>query len=523
MAHTKYFSSFVSDHLLVQDEEKICKILKCMPQNMFEILFKVAFRNNKTKLMYELVKIWPYSQLKFQKLLQTCPFNSGTSSKRHAQYQWPLTYNESNKGIIDAIVLGVLGYIRKVIICDAQQIPYRRLQQLDMTGLLGKDYFWNLKLMRLWATSIARAKIYSKSLEKKTHYSESQARNQVAEGFPVTTFPVEAHVELLVDFQICSSSEEFLKEALLDNTYSPLHLTCQDFYTSHSLVHGDLEILALLDPLVLRRVDLSHSILISMDIRHLMLQITTFQNLQSLKLPHFNEDMQSGKHPMLKTNIDILAAELPKLNHLREISLHSICLSDQVEYLLRGLQCSLESLQLSYCSLTNNDLIYLSQSHHSPQLIKLDLEGNNITEQQDSFLQLLKSVSNSLRWLNVTKCGISVTDFCEILPYLYSCSRLSHLGLSRNPLISFSVCYFIGLCQHKLPNLKLISVSIFLDCCRNLPKHGPLPQLLEDYLDNNKFLSVMREMEHTQKTRGDSAIEFTTSLSFDRGDYFDLR
>ncbi|XP_074140768.1 leucine-rich repeat-containing protein 14-like isoform X2 [Sminthopsis crassicaudata] len=522
MARTKYFQSFVND-LLVRDEEKMCKILKFVPQNMFEILFNVAFRNNKTKLLYELVKTWPYSQLKFRKLLQACPFDSGTSSKRYLEDQWPLTYNESNKDRIDAIILGVLGYIRKVIICGSQQSPYRRLQQLDMTGLLGKDYFWNSKLMTLWATSIARAKIYSKSLEKKTHYSESQARNQEAEGFPVTTFPTEAHVELLVDFHMSSSSEEFLKEALLDNTYSPLHLTCQDFYTSHSLVQSDLEILPLLDPLVLRRVDLSHSILILMDIRYLMSQITTFQNLQSLKLPHFNEDMQSGKHPMLKTNIDILAEELSKLSHLREISLHSICLSDQVEYLLRGLQCSLESLQVSYCSLTNKDLTYLSQSHHSSQLIKLDLEGNNITELQGSFLELLKSVSNSLRWLNMTMCGICVNDFCEILPHLYSCSRLSYLGLSQNPLTRLSMCCFVGSCQNKLPNLKLISVSIFLDCSKNLPQHGPLPRLSEDYLDNDKFLSVLREMEQIQISRGDSAIEFTTSLSFDKGDYFDLR
>uniref|UniRef100_A0A7N4NFX5 Uncharacterized protein n=1 Tax=Sarcophilus harrisii TaxID=9305 RepID=A0A7N4NFX5_SARHA len=158
MAHTKYFSSFVSDCILAQDEEKMCKILKFMPQNMFEILFKVAFRNNKTKLLYELLKIWPHSQLKFQKLLQTCPFDSGTS-KRYPQYQWPLTYNESNKDTIDAIVLGVLGYIRKVIICGAQQIPCR-----FVLWVLGKvlSHSGTCFLLDLFQLTFAKCLLYAR-------------------------------------------------------------------------------------------------------------------------------------------------------------------------------------------------------------------------------------------------------------------------------------------------------------------------------------------------------------------------
>ncbi|XP_031803193.1 leucine-rich repeat-containing protein 14-like [Sarcophilus harrisii] len=294
---------------------------------------------------------------------------------------------------------------------DSQQLPNRRLQQLDMTGLVNQNIWWNLTIMRLWASSISRAQLYVSS----QHDPQSQTRDQEAKASPVTTFPKEMCMELLVDLQVSSSSKKFLKEAFSANANSPLHLKCQDLYTTDIIDHDFGQLLSLLDPLTIRRVDLNYGKIILNDVGWFLSQITTFQNLQSLKLPSFSEQEIQKMNSTPKTLVDILAAELSKLKHLREISVHSLCLSDKVEDLLRDLPCSLESLQLSFCSLTTKDLIYLARNQHSTHLIKLDLAGNKLTDQLDAFLELLKSASNSLKWLNVTKCGIKDSDFHKTL------------------------------------------------------------------------------------------------------------
>ncbi|XP_031806410.1 leucine-rich repeat-containing protein 14-like [Sarcophilus harrisii] len=505
-----YSLTFLSAQQLVQDEEAMCKILESMPRSMFNILFKMAFRKNKTQLLCELVKMWPYSEFKLQLQLQTCRHCSWTY-KKCPECRRILTYDELGKNKIDAIILGVMKYIRKVIMDGSQEPPHRRLQLLDMTGLLDKGFSWNLKLTRLWVSSIRQARVYSSG-------PQSQSSTEGAEASSVT-FPAEASVNLLVDLVLCPPTADMLKELLQENANGPLHLKCRDFYITFMVFRDVLKFLPILDPLELRRIDISHCFMTSELIVSLLSHFTTFPNFQSFKLT-FNINKVSNLVPMLNTETELLAAELRKLRWLKEIALPSMCLSDQLENLLGGLQYSLESLQLSFCSLTKKDLTYLARSHHSTHLIKLDLSGNDIIQQLDIFLELLKSTSKSLKWLNMTLCEIKDSDFYATLPYLSSCTKLSHLGLSDNPLSSKSIFTFLGSPYHKLSNLKLMSLPIFLDCCQNLPQS--LPRSLESYVNAEMTSHVINKIKQMLIGRRNSDIVFTPRFTFDVGDYFDL-
>uniref|UniRef100_A0A7N4NQD4 Leucine-rich repeat-containing protein 41 n=1 Tax=Sarcophilus harrisii TaxID=9305 RepID=A0A7N4NQD4_SARHA len=305
-----YTLIFLSAQQLVKDEEATCKILESVPCIVYDVLFKVAYRENKTKVLCDLVKMWPYSRFKFQELLQTCWCSSRSLSRspsRNCQEcQEIIDYDESSINKIDAIILGVLNYIKKANTDDSQQLPRRDLP-----------------------------------------------------------YP-------------------------------------------------------------------------------------------------------------------------------------------------------LQSLQLSYCSLTEKDLTYMAQSHHSAHLIKLDLSCNRLTEQRDSFLKLLKSVSNSLKWLNITNCGLNDADFDEISSYLYSCTSLSHLGLHGNSLSKRSLIAFLEPSLCKLLNMKIISVPIFSDCYRNL-------RTSKQYDESSDFLSILNETKSTQLTREGLTITLTYNSLSDVGDYFDLR
>ncbi|XP_051820891.1 leucine-rich repeat-containing protein 14-like [Antechinus flavipes] len=513
-----YSLTFLSAQQLVKDEEATCKILESLPRVIYKILFNVAFKDNRTKLLYELVKTWPYSKLKFQMLLQTCWCCSRTSSKKCTKCQWTLTHDKLNKNKINTIFLGVRSYIKKVITEGSQQPPDRRLQQLDMTGLFCNAFLEDLSGMDLWTSLISQSQVYI-SYEG-TGDSQSQTRDQVAETSPS---PMEAHVDLLMDLYINPISKDFLAPILQGNANSSLRLICRDLYVFYLFDSTALNLLPLLEPLALRRIDLLYTNITSIDIRWFMSQITTFHNLQSLKLPSFTKDEHWWENPELKAKFDVFVIGLNKLKNLKEIALDDTCLSGQVEYLLGDLQCSLESLQLSFCSLTNKDLTYLAQSHYSTHLIKLDLTGNNIPEQLNSFLKLLKSVSTSLMWLNVTTCKIKDTDFYQIIPYLYSCTKLSYLCLFGNPLSSISILTFLGQCHQKLCNMKAISIPIFLDCCPSVTQYETLPMDLENEMDKKKFFAVMNKMCQLPALMGDSAIQYNFSHAFDIDDYFDLQ
>ena len=73
----------------------------------------------------------------------------------------------------------------------------------------------------------------------------------------------------------------------------------------------------------------------------------------------------------------------------------------------------LTRLTLSGCSLTNADLIHLSELiPHMTCLKKLDISGNNVTAgDQDGLLKILQQLSHS----NVTTLGIANTGFCRLL------------------------------------------------------------------------------------------------------------
>ncbi|XP_074119971.1 leucine-rich repeat-containing protein 14-like [Sminthopsis crassicaudata] len=515
-----YTLTFLSAQQLVKDEEAICKMLESVPSVVYDILFKVAYRYNKIKLLSKLMMTWPYPQFKLQKLLQTCWCSSRKSSKKCQKCWEILIYDELRQKRINNIIFGVIKYVKKAMMDDSQQLPKRILQQVDMTGVVSRNILWNEKFLMLCIVLISHPQIYNSS-QRQTDDPQSQRGDQRAEGSPVST--KEIHVDLLIDLQMPASFWEFLKKFLKKYTNGPLHLKCRNFYTSYTFLHYHVKCFAPLDTLAIRRMDLTYSKITLMELKRLMSQMTTLQSLQSLLLPSFSIDERLSAATARKTDIKILAAELGKFKHLREISIHCLHLSDLVEYLLRDLPYSLESLQLSYCSLTKKDLTYMAQSHHSTHLIKLDLSGNMLGKQLDSFLKLLKSASNSLKWLNVTNCELNDTDFYEISSYLYSCTYLSYLGLYNNPISERSLIAFLKPFPYKLPNMKIMSIPICADCFTKSIQHLTYLRTPKQNIESNTFFSTLNEIKSMQITKEELDIEFTNSSISIVSDYFDLQ
>uniref|UniRef100_A0A4X2K008 Leucine rich repeat containing 14 n=1 Tax=Vombatus ursinus TaxID=29139 RepID=A0A4X2K008_VOMUR len=206
---------------------------------------------------------------------------------------------------------------------------------------------------------------------------------------------------------------------------------------------------------------------------------------------------------------------MSKLKRLKELNLGTSWLSGQLRQLLSGLQCPLESLELPVCYLLPVDLSYLSQSPHAPHLKKLDLSGNNLSgDLLPPFQALVGEASASLLCLKVTECQLMDVHLISTLPLLSRCTRLCYLGLYDNPLSS------IGLSSI---SLALVVYPFPVDCYKDLPGVPLSANLLEDYIDEEKFAQVQGEMHQMLIAAGRADVLWTTDVyGPNMPDYFSL-
>lgn len=103
----------VSHYATLQDA------LAFIPKELYPVLFKAAFLDKRTPSLQQLVQTWPFPVLSFQKLLRKC---------QHCEY--PLIREKPNKLCIQAVILGVVTYLIKMLEDRHGAKRYRRLHLL---------------------------------------------------------------------------------------------------------------------------------------------------------------------------------------------------------------------------------------------------------------------------------------------------------------------------------------------------------------------------------------------------------
>ena len=126
-------------------------------------------------------------------------------------------------------------------------------------------------------------------------------------------------------------------------------------------------------------------------------------------------------------NAYLLGQTLAKLPVLTRLNLSRTRLGDELETVLRKMRASLLHLELQYCDLSENDLIFLSQSHHVNTLRTLDVSYNNLGNHFEQFIHLINALACHLIVLE-TQCCLFQKDH---LAYFFNrmSKKLCHLRL----------------------------------------------------------------------------------------------
>ncbi|KAM6413196.1 leucine-rich repeat-containing protein 14 [Pluvialis apricaria] len=477
------------------------RALDLLPAELYPVLFRAAFLDERTLALRDLVGTWPFPVLSFQRLLGHCHCGPHI-----------LLGEKPSKLCVQAVILAVVAHL-----CRALEEPCRdvsesrcRLRVLDMTGLQDDDTDRGPQWMSLWSGTVALAKA---CIEVSKHQSECLKRGSKRHKGPsgASATPQAIGMEVRADLFVNSTSFGVLRDALQTTAAGPLRLKCRDFHAEELSVAGTVSLLELLEPAGVRRVDLRFNNLGLAGLCAVLPHLTRFTDLLSLKLPYSNVNVRRLTAGM-DAGFRRLAAQLGRLPCLKELNLGSSRLSGKLGQLLGDLQGPLESLELAFCYLLPGDLAFLSQSLHAPALKKLDLSGHDFSENLLQPLQrLLEETSASLLHLDLMECRLTDARLEALLPALCRCSHLRCLGLFGNP-ISTSGLKTLLRQTMVLLDLSLVIYPYPVDC---YVLESPRPSsgwLLDDAVDEERFAAVSAELCRMLVSSGRANAVWTASF-----------
>ena len=130
--------------------------------------------------------------------------------------------------------------------------------------------------------------------------------------------------------------------------------------------------------------------------------LSRFRSLTGLDLSCNKLDLQL----MNSDNVaDLLGNTLAELPVLSRLDLSNNDLESRLGCLLRKMPSALSHLELSACGLSENDLAFLTNSHHANHIKVLDISENNLGSQFQHFLALLRALK-TLVVLETENCSL---------------------------------------------------------------------------------------------------------------------
>ncbi|XP_051630629.1 leucine-rich repeat-containing protein 14-like [Manacus candei] len=515
------------DSLLFLSARRIVALhpLPAVPPHLYPALFQAAFLDGRLQVLQDLVAEWPFPVLNFQRIV-------GVGSRE-------LLRDHSSKLCIQSVIGAVVEQIRLDLEEPGRHSSRCRLRVLDVTGLpddattgRGPDG------MSVWSGTVALAKA---CVEVSKHHRESRefqrrgakrhkGRSGAATAAAATTAtaaapsPRSAGVDVHADFFVNRTSYGILRDALQTGNAGPLRLRCREFQAEKLSVDGIVSLLKSLDPAGVRRVDLRFRNLGLTGLSVVLLHLSQFPDLRSLKLQYSNVDVRRST-PELVLGIRCLARELGKLPSLKELNLGSSRLSGNLRQVLCELQAPLESLELAFCSLLPADFAFLSQSFHAPALKRLDLSGHDFSQALlEPLRQLLEETSASLLHLDLMECRLTDSHLDSLLASLRRCSRLRFLGLFGNALSTAGLRELLWKTV-AFPELRLVVYPVPVDCYKPglHQRRSGSRWILEERLDRERLGAASAELARMLESSGRSDVVWTYN-PYGHGalDYFSL-
>ncbi|XP_039609725.1 leucine-rich repeat-containing protein 14 [Polypterus senegalus] len=490
---------FLCARKVVSDHGSALNSLPYVPHELYPILFKAAFLDQRPLVIVELVRRWPLPVLSLVRLLQGCH-----------HYHYDLSQDRPSRCCLQAVLLTIVKNLT-----EKTRNGRRVLRVLDLCGVQDEGGRPEPNSMGGLSRTVAIAKacLEVAKVRRGENTTESASKRRRNTAYIEDTEVVQSlalEVEVRADMFVNASSYECVKQAL--QAKGPMRLLCRDLRAEELSAQRTATLLELLEALPLRRVDLRYNNLGLAGINLLLPILAKFPSLMSLRLLYINVDVRHGT-PDTESGLREMAAGLGRLRKLRELNLTSLRLSNKLRLLLSSLERALEVVELNYFYLTSSDLYYLAESPHACFLRKLDLSGNSFSEALIPPLQrLLCEASASLRYLVLSGCNLTDHLVGTLLTSLRRCRNLYSLGCSLNP-ISTEGLMSLVLVATELPQLQLLVHPQPTDCYEDgLPQPPSYYNLMEFPVNPDRLVQALAELRKAVEQKGRTDLVLSTDL-----------
>uniref|UniRef100_A0A8D1EZF0 Uncharacterized protein n=1 Tax=Sus scrofa TaxID=9823 RepID=A0A8D1EZF0_PIG len=362
---------------LLRIEASAIAALEYLPTELFPPLFMEAFYGNHRETLKAMVQAWPFVRLPL----------GGLMPKPHV-------------GTLQAVLDGL------DILLAQKDCPRRcKLQILDLRNT--DQNFW-----RMW--SGARA-----------HVRSSSPLAPVAEDRSRTEQPL-APLELFIELHFTKRTmDEFLTYLLrwVEQRKESIHLCCKKLKVISMSKENIKNILSMVQLDCVQELEVNCTWQLSTLALHAP-HLSKMRNVQRIFLSHVHVS------PFEETT---LALGKSFVSHLAFVSHLYPNFPNLIVFLPRCLKTPLQSLSITHCLLTEEDVMHLSQCPNICQLHGLDLSGVMLTEfNLEPLRVLLEKVAATLQTLDLDLCGIRDSQLEAILPALSCCSELRSFSLCGN-------------------------------------------------------------------------------------------
>uniref|UniRef100_A0A4X1T7H0 Uncharacterized protein n=1 Tax=Sus scrofa TaxID=9823 RepID=A0A4X1T7H0_PIG len=380
---------------LLRIEASAIAALEYLPTELFPPLFMEAFYGNHRETLKAMVQAWPFVRLPL----------GGLMPKPHV-------------GTLQAVLDGL-----DILLAQKDShllFPHRRckLQILDLRNT--DQNFW-----RMW--SGARA-----------HVRSSSPLAPVAEDRSRTEQPL-APLELFIELHFTKRTmDEFLTYLLrwVEQRKESIHLCCKKLKVISMSKENIKNILSMVQLDCVQELEVNCTWQLSTLALHAP-HLSKMRNVQRIFLSHvhvspFEEQEQEQQ------NVAQFTSQFLRLHHLQDLRMESPSFwkpnfPNLIVFLPRCLKTPLQSLSITHCLLTEEDVMHLSQCPNIRQLHGLDLSGVMLTEfNLEPLRVLLEKVAATLQTLDLDLCGIRDSQLEAILPALSCCSELRSFSLCGN-------------------------------------------------------------------------------------------
>uniref|UniRef100_W5MNF5 Leucine-rich repeat-containing protein 14B n=1 Tax=Lepisosteus oculatus TaxID=7918 RepID=W5MNF5_LEPOC len=478
---------FLSAVSFVQNSQNAQQNLQCISHNLYGLLFKASYLEEKADVIHDLVQNWPLTELNLGKLL------GKTVDCEEDLTGWTC------RGCLEACLNGLKDYV-----LSSSTTYAKILRSVDLTGIKDVEHqFCKCKTsLGKWARTEMVARIC---------YDLLVALQ--SEKIHLSVFDISIDIAMYIF--VTSRSYEIVVQALLLRCHCPLKIRCVGFRADSLALTKLFYIIKLVEPLSLQKLEIVHNVPLEMTHVEVLLSHVSFSKLRSLTLPAKTFDVRR-MGPNDEGVLSHIGELLSHLTHLVELQIAFSTLTGRIRKLLSPLNTPLQLLEVASCGLNHADMAYLANSIHAEHLESLDLSGHDVTSLFPStFFKLLIRASLTLKSLTLEECNIEDSHVNMMIQALLPCRKLREFKFLGNPLSSRALRHLFTVFPD-FPVLRYIEFPVPRDCYPDSVAY-PLDEASLVRYDKRKYEEIRAELLFIllQANRGDIVASTPLFGTFD--------